>query len=272
MKNAVPLTSAFLRNRLDITRKSLCGQRVVLRQLTPVKEELKVPQPGLRTRKVSWWRSIFFVGSLSISVVVLLILFGPALYYTVFPSDPIPLKTSETGTPLGGRFDKGTQAEKRTVTLPPRDESLPEGEWLIIPSIGVKAQIQENANSDEALQKGVWRVPNFGTAGDTTKPMILAAHRYGYLWWWQNGSQYWRYNSFYLLPKVLPGDQIEIIADKRKFTYEVYAGEEGKEISDYNADLILYTCRFLNADARFFRYARLLDLNKNTQLTFAKNQ
>ncbi len=98
-------------------------------------------------------------------------------------------------------------------------------------------------------------MPDFGTAQERTNPMILVAHRFGYLAW---SVPYRLQNSFFNLPKLKPGDQIEVIWDQRKYVYEVFAGDEGKEISDYQADLILYTCKFLESDERIFRYARLV--------------
>lgn len=237
--------------------------KIPFKTTTPVQvteNQLKAPK-----RRFGRFRpaSILFILFVISSILLLLGLFGPAVYYTVFPGDPVPLTTTETGTPLGGRFDAGTQ--QRKVALPPYDETLPDGTWVVIPRIGVRSQIQENQNSEVALEKGIWRVPDFGVPGDLSKPMILAAHRYGYIWWWKNGSQYWRYNSFYLLPDLKQGDLVEVISDKRKYVYEVYSGEEGTEINDYNADLILYTCKFLTGEARFFRYARLVDPSKDTQ-------
>jgi hypothetical protein len=111
-------------------------------------------------------------------------------------------------------------------------------------------------DENEALDKGVWLVPDFGRPGDTTQPIIAAAHRFGWDWWWK--TDYWKYNSFYLLTETEPGDRIEIIYDQRKWVYEIYAGEEGELITDYDADLILYTCKYLNSPIRYFRYAKLI--------------
>lgn len=280
----LPKNRAFLRHNLLSTRLVLKGQKQHLKakisqevQVFPQAQTLSEPAIALKPlvqpekqlkaasrshRGLNWHKALFVFFTVS-SIALLVLLFGPSLYYKVFPGDPVPLTTTETGTPLGGRFDSGTA--QRQVPLPPYDETLPDGTWLIIPRIGVRAEIQENENSEVALEKGVWRVPDFGKAGDVSKPMILAAHRYGYIWWWKNGSQYWRYNSFYLLPDLQQGDLVEVISEKRKYVYEIYAGEEATEISDYNADLILYTCKFLNGDLRFFRYARLLDPSKDTQ-------
>lgn len=106
--------------------------------------------------------------------------------------------------------------------------------------------------------------PDYGKPGDEYNlPIILAAHRFGWDWWWQ--TDYWKYHSFYNLPELEPGDMVEIIADQRKWIYEIYAGEQGEEITDYEANLILYTCKFLNSPLRHFRYARLINLDQNTQ-------
>jgi hypothetical protein len=193
----------------------------------------------------------------------------PEVYYRVFPADTLPILAKEEGSPLGGDFAQGVTEVEPTPTpvpspsLPPQDPTLPEGRWLVIPRIGVRTELQETINEEEALAKGVWMVPDYGQPGDTTMPMILAAHRFGWQWWWQ--TDYWKYHSFYLLPDTEPGDLIEIIADQRKYTYEIYAGEEGDEITDYDAHLILYTCKFLNSPIRHFRYARLVDWNADTQ-------
>ena len=56
------------------------------------------------------------------------------------------------------------------------------------------------------------------------------------------------------------GDTVEIIWKQRKYVYEIYKEEEGEEISDYTADLILYTCESLKSPIRIFRYARLLEI------------
>ncbi len=209
------------------------------------------------------WLNALFIFFITLSTSLLLILFAPVVYYTFFSADPVPVEAAQEGTPLGGNFSEGVKETQPEIQEPPYDETLPEGNWLIIPRIGVRTEILESEKSEESLMKGVWRVPDFGTPGERTEPMILAAHRYGYNWWWR--GQYWRYHSFYLLPDLEPGDFIEVISHKRKYKYEIYAGEEGEEITDYNADLILYTCKFLNSPIRHFRYARLINPEKNTQ-------
>jgi hypothetical protein len=140
---------------------------------------------------------------------------------------------------------------------PAYDESLPEGNWVGTQKIGLKAMIREAAMDDyeTALSRGVWRVPDFGSPADRSLPLILSAHRFGYLKW---TNTFRRENSFYNLPKLEVGDRVYVVWEKRKYIYEIYRGDEGREITDYQADLILYTCKFLESPQRIFRYAMLV--------------
>lgn len=142
---------------------------------------------------------------------------------------------------------------------PRYDSTLPLTNELIIRSVGISTEINESpiSNYEDSLKKGVWRVPDFGTPYSREVPTILAAHRYGYLRW---TIPYRLKNSFYNLPKVKEGDTVEIVWRQRKYTYEVYKTTTGEEITDYTADLILYTCESLNSPIRVFKYARLLQV------------
>ncbi len=198
-----------------------------------------------------------------VSFLMATVLIIPDVYYRIFPADIEPVIALESGTPLGGDFSQGSQVEKK-VELPARNENLPKGNWLIIPRIGVRTQLQSSQDPAEALKQGVWMAPDYGQpGGDNDLPIILAAHRFGWEWWWQ--TDYWKYHSFYQLPDLELGDIVEVISDQRKWTYEIYAGEQGETITDYEADLILYTCKFLNSPLRYFRYARWIDLSRDTQ-------
>lgn len=212
------------------------------------------------------------LGSLAIigiALLVALVIFVPQLYYTVFPAQTVPIEAATQGTPLGGNFDLGaeTALKEKTQTqeryLPPQDDSLPAGDWIIIPRIGVRTELQKTYDVEAALETGVLWEPDYGQPGDLNIPMIVVAHRFGYKWWWK--SDYWKYHSFYLLPELEPGDLVEVISDHRKWTYEIYAGEEGEEVSDYEADMILYTCKYLNSSIRHFRYARIINMNTDSQ-------
>jgi len=87
---------------------------------------------------------------------------------------------------------------------------------------------------------------------DEGTPVILSAHRFGYLEW---TNEYRRKNSFFNLPKLEEGDEIELIWDQRRFVYRVVRIVEGEEIDDYSTDLILYTCKYLVSPVRVIVYA-----------------
>ncbi len=263
------LHDSFPESRQMLIGQVLMGEIVVLEPVDLGLEPQAFPQARVLTRtkspsKFLRWGLNLLIG---LSLIVAAVLFVPSVYYHFVPADTQPVKTAETGTPLGGDFDQGSQvataAAEPVKVLPPQDLSLPEGTWVVIPRIGVRTQLDPALSAEQALAKGVWMAPDYGVPGDTTKPIILAAHRFGWQWWWQ--TDYWKYHSFYLLPELQPGDVVEVTFDQRKYYYEIYAGEEGQEITDYNADMILYTCKFLNSPLRHFRYARMIDPTQNSQ-------
>ncbi len=185
-------------------------------------------------------------------ILFLLVSFSPLIWHTV--------KTQGTEV-VSSVLVKPVSVESAKVKIyqPKLDPSLPLESKLSIPSIGVDTLIEEATfdNYEEALKEGIWRVSDFGTPYARSKPTILAAHRYGYLKW---ANLFRRKSSFYNLPKLKEGDVIEIIWRQRKYVYEVYATGEGEEITDYSADLILYTCESLNSPVKIFKYARLLEI------------
>lgn len=191
---------------------------------------------------------ITLLGVMLLSLFVMASLVIPDVYYRLRPES-----ASEVAVTRVAQLEPVIQPSE-TPILPPVDPSLPSGEHLRIPTIGVDASVSATIDPDEALRKGAWRVPDFGRPTDFSQPTIIASHRYGWLWWWQ--SDFGRKNSFYSLPETKPGDQIEIISDQRRFVYEIYAKTEGQSITDYSADLILYTCKFLNSPERYFVYAK----------------
>jgi sortase (surface protein transpeptidase) len=150
------------------------------------------------------------------------------------------------------------QEVQGTFYIPAKNPSLTTVPTIRIPKIGIETEILEESleNYEFALQKGVWRVPNFGTPLEHSAPTILVAHRFGYLAWNQD---YRMQNSFFNLPKLEVGDKVEVIWDQRLFEYEIYLKEENQEMTEYDADLILYTCKFLESDIRIFQYAKLIE-------------
>lgn len=186
-------------------------------------------------------------------LLVLLFYLGASLVSAISLKDDWVLKSDPNFSNIG-------EVRIKNLSYQPQlDSSLPLGSHLSIPAIGVKTKLLEASydNHEEALRKGVWRVGEFGTPQARALPTILVAHRFGYLSW---DNTYRHLNSFYNLPKLEGGDIVEIVSGQRKYKYEVYAASEGKDIADYSADLILYTCKDLGSEVKIFRYARLLDI------------
>lgn len=190
--------------------------------------------------------------------------FGLYLYYSVVPktSQILGLSIQETSRALVANEKENIEVEDdlQAVVEIARDPNLPEGQYLNIPKIGVQTVIWEasNENYEQALRKGVWRVPEFAdpSGSGQGRPMILAAHRFGYLDWNQD---YRVKNSFYNLPELESGDEIEVVWGQRRYKYQINLVEEGTEIKDYSSDLILYTCKFLKSPVRIFAYADLVE-------------
>ena len=191
-----------------------------------------------------------------VGAIVLFIFFAPSIWYYLKGGVPTSISDLLART---AKEAETVEIEVKPTYQPKFDASLPQESRLKIPTAKIDTTINEATldNYEEALRKGVWRVSDFGTPADREKPLILAAHRFGYLKW---SIPYRLKNSFYSLPKLKTGDTVEIIWRQRKYLYEVYKEEEGEEITDYSADLILYTCESLNSPVRIFRYARLLEI------------
>ncbi|MBP7876170.1 sortase [Candidatus Woesebacteria bacterium] len=191
------------------------------------------------------------LGIMIASLLVMMVVVIPDVYYRLQPESATQV-TDQISAPNA----VVTVPEPTPASLPPVDPSLPLGHILRISTIGVDANVTISLDSDEALKNGAWMVPDFGRPDDFSQPTIIASHRYGWLSWWQ--SDFGKKNSFYNLPTTKPGDTVEIISDQRSYRYEIYDIEEGKAIEDYSADLILYTCKFLNSPERYFVYAKRL--------------
>lgn len=194
-----------------------------------------------------------------LGIVFMVLSFAPSLWYTsaakVDDFSVALLATVKNSDKDKVKDDKPIKAEWQ----PSVDSKLPLEPTLVISSIKVSTTINEATDEkyETALKKGVWRVPDFGTPYDRKFPLILVAHRFGYLKW---SNLYRRENSFYNLPKLKIGETVEIYYRQRKYVYEVYGESRGEEISDYTANLILYTCETLNSKIRIFKYAKLLEI------------
>ena len=149
---------------------------------------------------------------------------------------PDPLSLGDVGGEVGPDFDP----------------TLPEENGLIIDKIGVRGEIYQGSDWENILKQGIWMVPDFGTPISKNQPIILAAHRWGYLSW---TPSFRKLNSFYSLPKLTIGDKIIINWEQRQYEYEVTSISTGEKIENYDTDLILYTCQLWNSPTRFFVHA-----------------
>lgn len=207
-------------------------------------------------------RDYFFIASkffAYLGIVLLVIAYTPSFYYSAMSlfglnkSNQILIDSAALINPISvTKFEN-------YVYQPEFDKTLAEDNILKIPSIGLSTTINEALDQDyeQALMLGVWRVSTFGTPYMRKFPTILVAHRFGYLRW---SVAYRLKNSFYNLPKVKAGDTIEIVWLQRKYVYKIYMKKEEKEISDYSANLILYTCRDLVGDQKLIVYANLQEM------------
>lgn len=209
------------------------------------------------------WAKKIFLGFLNIVIILSFMIGGaifvPKIVFAFYEPNTIVASTNLTSTALGGDLKNGSN---HSSYLPELNPNLPAENWLEIPLIGVRTVLQETADDQVALDQGVWLDPQFGVPGEG-KTVVMAAHRFGWKWWWKD--EYWKYHSFNLLPETQVGDLVEVTYGQRKFVYEIYLATEGEEITDFGADLILYTCKHLNSPIKYFRYARLLDPTQDSQ-------
>lgn len=188
-----------------------------------------------------------------ISATVLVLLPSwPHLYYRIFPKTSGELASAIATTVSLNEASASSSPHNTSPKLPDIDPSLPKENGLIIDKIGVKGQIHEGTDWESALKLGVWRVPDFGSPENSSLPIILAAHRWGYLDW---SAAFRKLNSFYSLPQLAVGDTVKIIWNQRPYEYKVYSTSTGTKITEYKANLILYTCQLWNSPIRFFVYA-----------------
>jgi len=187
----------------------------------------------------------------------------PHLYYRLFPSTSSTLASTiasttsiHEATASSPIHNTGYIIPNTSPILPDIDPSLPKENGLLIDKIGVKGQIHEGSDWEQILKLGVWRVPEFGTPEENGLPIIIASHRWGYLDW---SAAFRKLNSFYSLPNLTVGDTIKIYWNQRPFEYKVYSVSTGTEITEYNANLILYTCQLWNSPVRFFVYANKIN-------------
>lgn len=114
---------------------------------------------------------------------------------------------------------------------------IPKENTLVIPKIGVDAQIVEGTD-EKTLEKGIWHRPNTSTP-DIGGNVVLAGHRYLYT----SGPK-----TFYSLDKLKEKDKIIIFWKEKEYMYEVFETKvvppTAVEIEDAAEEptLTLFTC------------------------------
>jgi sortase (surface protein transpeptidase) len=183
---------------------------------------------------------------------VVAITFYPQIWYSVDKgATETELVTIQEQVTILEEYVPEEQVEPIVPRLPDIDPSLPQESMIKIANIGIDSEINQNTDPKVGLEGGIWIVPNFGTPEENDLPIIMAAHRFGYVYW---TNDFRTKSSFYNLPKLKVGDRVQLIWNQRSYEYEVYKAEDSTQITDYEADLILYTCRMYNSPIRVFRY------------------
>ncbi len=145
-------------------------------------------------------------------------------------------------------------AEIKSEYVVPQSGVITSDIQLIIPAIGVDTVVYESYDGVAALEKGVWRMPQYGLPGSQVSPLILSAHRWGYDYMsWEHRSK----NLFLNLPNLKENDLIYVVMAAKTYTYRVVLLEDNEFVST-TSDLILITCRYFDSPVRVFAYAELL--------------
>lgn len=191
--------------------------------------------------------TLFFLGLIFVLIPSL-----PQIWYRIFPEST----EKEITTIINSDDNPVTNTTVNDNELPPIDKALPKVNSIKISKIGVLSPLKNGENYEEILKRGSWMVNDFPTPDKEIGPVIIASHRFGYVTW---SAKERKEISFYNLPKLKVGDTVEIVWNQRLYKYKIIKSSEGKAISDYNVDLILYTCKLYNSPIRIFMYAERSD-------------
>ncbi len=189
---------------------------------------------------------------IAVPIVFLVSINTPEIWYQLNPNALTDELNSLTREPFNpGLVYTPDNSDKEFVTALAPDTSIPKGTFLKIPSIGIDTTIYQGENPEEALDKGVWQMPGYGTPEHNDQPLILAAHRWGRS---TLSSEFRNQNLFINLPDLKEGDPIEIIWNQASYKYKIVQRSESTYISRLS-DLILITCKFFNSPDRILIYA-----------------
>jgi len=211
-------------NKISIVRKPLDISMLMRNAESP-----KVVEPTLikkpRNQKL-FSLFLFVLGTISVFAITLPLL--PLLESKLNPPDPTHLKYPTSYSDV-----LGTKDEEQT--------GIPTENRLVIPKIGVDAEIVEGNNEDILLIKeGVWRQP---TGSTPTQPgnMTIAGHRFQYL---PPNTK-----TLYSLDQMKVGDTFLVYWEGKDYAYEIHSVfevyPEQIEIlrdSDIKNEITIYTC------------------------------
>lgn len=190
-------------------------------------------------------------------IVLLIIPFYPAIRYYLFPSQlssqgeqiirlaQIPLPPSPTFHATGTSSLTLTASPTATPTPSTVKPALPSGPMIIIPKIGLEAQITPTLSWDD-LMAGVGHDPSTAAPGENGV-CLLYGHRF--LNWTDPSTGY-----FYLLDKLQPGDLVILYWEGKAFRYIAKETKiiEPTDFSIYNdrsvPTAVLVTCTPLWTD------------------------
>lgn len=179
------------------------------------------------------------------SVVALILPLVPSIEARLNPPDPTFLKY-----PTSYSLDLGTKENSST--------EVPVGNRLVIPKIGVDAEILEGNSEDVMLIKeGVWREP-FGTDPSQIGNMILAGHRFQYL---PPNTK-----TLYNLDQIQVGDKFLVYWEGKDYAYEVHSvfevlphQTEIRDASEIPNEITIYTCTpIFTSEKRLVVKARMI--------------
>lgn len=207
----------------------------------PTRQPTNTARPRKNTSGALPWRKILIVtfiliGLAGVSIVV----------YPFIPIVQYSLGLIHERYPYVSRLDVNHTAGNNVQPIPQENR-------LVIPKIGVDAEIVEGTNADIALEKGIWHIPDTSMNPEEGN-MVLSAHRFRYL----PPSN----RTFYLLDKLEPNDSIIIYWEGEEYDYtvtdETIVEPSQVEILDPTETprLTLYTCSPLfSTDKRLVIFA-----------------
>ncbi len=188
---------------------------------------------------------LFLVLVVLASAVALVLPLIPSLEARLNPPDPTFLKY-----PTSYSVDLGVKENNST--------EVPVGNRLVIPKIGVDAEILEGNSEDVMLiEEGVWREP-FGTDPSQLGNMILAGHRFQYL---PPNTK-----TLYNLDQIVVGDKFLVYWEGKDYAYvvhsvfEVYPHQtEIRDASEIPNEITIYTCTpIFTSEKRLVVKARMI--------------